>query len=60
MTPSEIAQWKAEQQKRPLAERLSEIPGHQAEAKPTQVASSQPVAKAEASYEDAKQLQQQK
>jgi hypothetical protein len=59
VTPDEIKNWKAEQAKRRLAVRLSEIPGHHAEAKPTQVASSQPVAKAEASYEDAKQLQQQ-
>jgi hypothetical protein len=58
MTPAEIAQWKSEQAKKPLAEKLATIPGHQSEAKPTQVASSQPSAKAEASYEDAKKLQQ--
>jgi hypothetical protein len=48
MTPDEIKNWKAEQAKRPLAERLSEIPGHHTEAKPTQ---------AEVSYEDSKKLQ---
>jgi hypothetical protein len=55
MTRDEIAVWKAEQRKRPLAERLSEIPGHQPE-----VTSSQPEAKAEASYDEAKKLQQSK
>ena len=54
MTPAEIAQWKAQQSKRPLADRLAEIPGHEVE-----VASSQPEDKAEASYEEAKKLQQQ-
>jgi hypothetical protein len=32
MTPDEIAQWKAEQQKRPLAERLGDVAGHRVEA----------------------------
>jgi hypothetical protein len=57
MTPAEIAQWKAAQAKLPLVQRLSTIPGHRVE--PTQVTSSQPEAKAEASYEDAKKLQRQ-
>lgn len=37
MTPDEIKNWKAEQAKRPLAERLAEIPGYQTESsKPEQ------------------------
>jgi hypothetical protein len=59
MTRDEIAAWKAQQSKRPLAERLSEIPGY------AEVASRQPKAKAEApqaqaGYDEAKKLQQQR
>jgi len=42
MTPDEISAWKAERAKRPLAQRLADVPGHQVEAnlslpEPTQV-----------------------
>lgn len=55
MTKDEIRNWKAEQAKRPLAERLSEIPGHQPE-----VTSSQPEAKAEVGYDEVKRMQEPK
>ncbi len=60
MTPAEIAQWKAEQKKKPLAQRLAEIPGHRPEAAPAQIRTSPPGPSATVGFEDAKQLQQQK
>jgi hypothetical protein len=58
MTPEEVLAWKAEQQKRPLAERLSEIPGYHAETKPERADSIQLEPSASISFDDAKKLEE--
>lgn len=55
MTPDEISAWKAEQTKRPLAERLADVAGHRIET--PQVESSSPeLTQAEVGYAAAKDL----
>jgi hypothetical protein len=54
VTPNEISAWKAEQQKKPLAERLATIPGYRAEAE------AKPEASAEVTFEDVKRMQEPK
>jgi hypothetical protein len=58
MTPAEIAQWKAEQQKKPLVERLATIPGHQVEPERADLSQLEP--RAEAGYDDVQKLRGEK
>jgi hypothetical protein len=57
MTPDEIAKWKAERAKRPLAERLADVAGHRVEAA-TQADSSEREPNAEVSFADVQRMRE--
>jgi|HubBroStandDraft_5_1064220.scaffolds.fasta_scaffold976146_2 hypothetical protein len=56
MTPDEIALWKAERAKRPLAERLADVAGHRIE--PTQAESGEREPSAEVGFADVQKMRE--
>ncbi len=58
MTPDEIQNWKAQQNRRPLAVRLSDVAGHRVESQPEQAQVSATPAQAEVTWQAAQELNQ--